>query len=165
MTDRLNRYDCIKGFLIFSVVLGHFLEYFVPTHSGAKYLFFMIYTFHMPLFIYISGLFSKGLVNNKSKDIKIAGFAILYIVFKLFLSFSRTIFLGKPFVFNLFTESAAPWYLFTVIFYPLITRVLKKVSPVAVVVSSIVLALIIGYDDSFGDFLICKLPQKMLKKQ
>lgn len=50
-------FDYIKGILIFLVVLGHVVTYIPFPHISDNYLFIFIYSFHMPLFIFISGYF------------------------------------------------------------------------------------------------------------
>lgn len=51
-------WDSLKFYLIFLVVLGHFLEIHLMQHSDGRVLYNMIYLFHMPLFVFISGMFS-----------------------------------------------------------------------------------------------------------
>ena len=54
---RNYKYDNLKALLIFLVVFGHVLESVPGEYRRIIYL--AIYTFHMPMFIYISGYFSK----------------------------------------------------------------------------------------------------------
>lgn len=58
MPQRIYLFDNIKFFLIFLVVVGHMMEpYRNISFNGPVYGW--IYLFHMPLFIFISGYFSK----------------------------------------------------------------------------------------------------------
>lgn len=54
-------FDNIKGLLIFLVVFGHLIEIFrhFDTHTSVLYIYNVIYAFHMPLFIMISGYFYR----------------------------------------------------------------------------------------------------------
>ncbi len=57
--------DALKGFAILLVVLGHSLEIadpglFVPNPSFRHHLGTLVYTFHMPLFIFLSGYVMTG---------------------------------------------------------------------------------------------------------
>lgn len=58
--------DTAKGRLIFLVVLGHSLQYLFC--HGVNYwdnkMFLFIYSFHMPLFAFLSGYLSCGFVNK-----------------------------------------------------------------------------------------------------
>ena len=60
MTERDYLYDNIKGILIILVVLCHFLGYaMIKSDTVVRSFIIFIYYFHMPLFIFISGYFSK----------------------------------------------------------------------------------------------------------
>ena len=54
---RIDYLDAIKAFAIFLVVCGHTLQYLDKAQSG-KCLYDIIYSFHMPLFMVISGYFA-----------------------------------------------------------------------------------------------------------
>jgi len=57
METRDNRFDNLKAILIFLVVLCHFFELF---EGNIRYRIYMyIYSFHMPVFVFISGYFAK----------------------------------------------------------------------------------------------------------
>ena len=56
---RIAKWDNLKLFLIFTVVVGHISDLFYGSCSDMKGLFVFIYTFHMPAFIFISGYLSK----------------------------------------------------------------------------------------------------------
>lgn len=51
-------WDVTKALLIFTVVLGHTLEINLDNRINLA-LYNTIYTFHMPLFVFLSGYFSK----------------------------------------------------------------------------------------------------------
>lgn len=58
------RLDSIKGFLIILVVLGHTIEHYL--HSTFNILLYLgIYSFHMPLFVILSGFFFN---TSQSKE-------------------------------------------------------------------------------------------------
>ena len=58
------RIDNAKGALIVLVVMGHFLLPIANTwfNTGCLYL---IYSFHMPCFVFLSGYLSKGIYRGK----------------------------------------------------------------------------------------------------
>lgn len=70
------RMDNIKAMLIILVVTGHLLELFLKS-GNVKTVYKIIYSFHMPLFIFISGYFARF---NLKKIIK--GLLIPYIIFQ-----------------------------------------------------------------------------------
>lgn len=53
----------LKGVLILLVVIGHFLLPMEQTRL-VWCLFYLIYLFHMPMFIMISGYFAKGVYED-----------------------------------------------------------------------------------------------------
>lgn len=70
---RIIEYDYIKGILIFLVIWGHFIQFVGVEVNNPVHVW--IYSFHMPLFIFISGFFSQKLYSRSflsfiSKQIK-----------------------------------------------------------------------------------------------
>ena len=56
MKDRINYIDKLKGLTIMLVVLGHFTEYSLNIKDSGFNIFYS--SFHMPLFMFLSGMFS-----------------------------------------------------------------------------------------------------------
>lgn len=74
MTDRNSYIDAIKGLGIFLVVLGHHKTIL------SEY----IYSFHMPLFFLLSGIFHKNYSNYKIfLEKKIKNLIIPYFIFSI----------------------------------------------------------------------------------
>lgn len=55
---RDNLIDTLKAFAILLVIIGHSIQYNIPQEFDSNYLFRLIYSFHMPLFMFISGYVS-----------------------------------------------------------------------------------------------------------
>jgi fucose 4-O-acetylase-like acetyltransferase len=51
---RLEYIDSLRGFLIICMVAGHIIQWFLPDYEH-NHLFNSIYSFHMPLFMFVSG--------------------------------------------------------------------------------------------------------------
>lgn len=152
---RSTKYDEIKFWLILLVVIGHILESFIiakKTTTNIYRLRFFIYSFHMPLFILISGLFSKKNIEKKRYS-NIAFYLVLYVVIKIISTINIAIQTGNI-SFNLLTEGDYPWYCFAMFAFQMITILLKNKNKTFILVSSIILALIVGYDRNIGDFLV-----------
>lgn len=60
MSKRDNSFDFIKGVLIILVVLGHALQTTYGNNCWNDKVYHAIYSFHMPLFIFVSGYFFKS---------------------------------------------------------------------------------------------------------
>ena len=71
--------DKAKGLLIFLVVFGHVLERFIGWNGFSKTLLIILYSFHMPAFIFVSGLLFK---NHKLFE-KVLFFAVLGVLFQI----------------------------------------------------------------------------------
>lgn len=52
--------------MIFAVVLGHFIEPFIQSHPFFKTIYVSLYSFHMPVFILISGMLSRATLSFQS---------------------------------------------------------------------------------------------------
>src|SRR3954453_4538382 len=83
MTQRTFYFDNAKFILIFFVVFGHMLRSFIEDHETIYTIYKVIYSFHMPAFILVSGFFAKGFYQ-KGYIIKITKKLILpYLIFQL----------------------------------------------------------------------------------
>lgn len=152
--ERDYYFDNVKAVLIFLVVLGHFL---LPIH-GKSFLVVikrLIYVFHMPLFVFVSGYFAKNIYKNGQYNFKkILYFIKAYIIFVVAIQVVYEICGFRSFgEINFFSQSGAPWYLFAMIVWYLLIPVIRKFRPVPVIAVSIVLALAAGYIKEIGDFL------------
>lgn len=63
MKQRILFIDNLKCFAIFCVVLGHALQYTSGKYLEDNFVFNFIYTFHMPLFMMMSGYFFRTSLN------------------------------------------------------------------------------------------------------
>ncbi|WP_071459254.1 acyltransferase family protein [Bacillus massilinigeriensis] len=86
MNKRDYYFDNAKFILIFCVVFGHLLRSFINDNGTVYNIYKVIYTFHMPAFIFVSGFFSRGF-NEKGYIAKIGKKLILpYLIFQLIYS-------------------------------------------------------------------------------
>lgn len=137
-SQRLYKFDNIRLILIFLVVFCHFIESIeltTPT-AGLDNFYKIIYSFHMPLFIFITGYFSKF----KFRKI-LFRFAIPYFIFQT--------------LYCLFTKSeiqfATPywllWFIFLMPFYYLINLFFSKqknIEKIIIILISIATSLVVG---------------------
>lgn len=149
--ERVEKWDILKFVLIFLVVLGHICDGYIGDSPKVRAMFFAIYLFHMPLFIFVSGLFSKRNVDERRYH-KIFSFFILFCVTEMAICSFNLLLFHKP-QFILLSESGLPWYAFSIFMFELITIALRKFSKRYIFIASILLACFVGYDPEIGDWL------------
>lgn len=60
MNRRIEYIDTLKGIAIILVVMGHVVQFIWGDRYGSnQIIFIIIYSFHMPLFFFLSGLCTK----------------------------------------------------------------------------------------------------------
>ena len=151
ISARLEKWDILKFILIFLVVLGHIADFSTRSNEYMRTLYLAIYTFHMPLFIFVSGLFAKKTVNEKKKD-KIFSYLVLYFVLKFINFLYFWISAGKA-SFSVFTETGLPWFMLALFAHSLITIAVRDFSPKYIMVISVLIACLAGYDKNINSFL------------
>lgn len=121
--SRIETLDIYKGFLIFLVVWGHFMMPLIDReYLVARRLFLLIYSFHMPAFIFLSGYFYYSSWKKRGTGFKsICSWIVLYCAMKLMLNCSDILFYGeKKLITNFLHESYAPWYILVMIIFKLL---------------------------------------------
>lgn len=146
--QRNYMFDNLKGILIFFVVFGHLLQinynYFIsPVY---RVIWGAIYLFHMPLFIFVCGYFTKYDINNTNKAIK--NYLIPYIVFNFLIYIFDVYVLKNQRTFNLMIPSTAIWFLITIFYYKIIYNGVYKIKGLFIL--SIIFAIVGGFDESLG---------------
>ena len=147
-------FDNLKAVLIFLVVLGHFL---LPIRGDNPLVVVkrLIYVFHMPLFVFISGYFAKKIYKNGQYNFKKILYLLkAYVVFVVAIQIVYAIAgFEKITEIDFFSQSGAPWYLFAMIVWYLTIPFVRKCKAVPVLLLTVVLALTAGYFKNVGDFL------------
>lgn len=69
--SRLEWMDALKLYTIFLVLWGHSIQHFLSSEYYDEPVYRFIYSFHMPLFMTISGFFGAKLVTRKFTDVLI----------------------------------------------------------------------------------------------
>ncbi|WP_066289816.1 acyltransferase family protein [Bacillus sp. FJAT-29937] len=154
MKNREYYFDNAKFILIFLVVFGHFLQSFIGDSEAIYTLYKVIYTFHMPAFILISGYFAKGF-NKKEYISKITRKLILpYIIFQLIYS---------VFYFFLYKESSfqvdplkphwSLWFLISLFSWNIMLTAFTKYKGLISLTAAFIIGLLVGYADWITNYL------------
>ncbi len=149
--ERIYKFDNIKLLSILLVVVGHVIEPYTGKSDMFKSLFIFIYSFHMPLFVFISGLFQKRFSDtNKLKINKIAFYVTLGFLLKILNALCRMVKSGK-FSMKVFGGGAIDWFLFVLSMLMVTAYLMRKVHPAITLSVAFVLGSISGYFPFIGD--------------
>lgn len=147
--ERVALWDNVKFFLMITVVVCHLVALDTEGSHLFRCVFMFITAFHMPLFIFISGLFHK----NKNIKEKVISYFAVYMAVKIGYLLVRMA-THKKIVFELFTEDALPWFMFATAVFILITYLLRDIDKKYILMIALMLGLFSGYDKNTGDFLV-----------
>ena len=139
------RWDNAKFLLILLVVLGHAVERATELYPLDRSLFLFIYSFHMPAFLFISGLFSKRTVDaDRYNWKKLLPFVVVCLVLGAYRDWS--IWLRNPdHGFSFYDQNKISWFMLALFADYSIAWLLRKVPPKIVFPASIAVGLVIGY--------------------
>ena len=149
---RIYYWDNVKFVAIALVVIGHFVIS-SPRNPGMDATRLFIYLFHMPLFVFVSGYFSKSFAKgNRFRFEKVLGYLFLYVVLKGAILIENYLLTGKLTAHILFYETGLPWYMLAMAAWLVAVFLLKDVKHGYVLSASVVLAVLSGYHVGFtGD--------------
>ncbi len=138
---RSTYWDTIKGILIFLVVLGH-----TGTALGDK-LLSVIYAFHMPAFVFVSGYFSrKKPYSEYTKNVR--RLIIIYLVFDAAYIALDLILGSRITTARLLSPSFALWYILCLIYWRAILQLIpdRLLSyPLFIIFGTLLLSIIAGF--------------------
>ena len=154
MEPRNYYFDNAKFILIFFVVFGHFLRSFIEDNETIYTIYKVIYTFHMPAFILVSGFFAKGFYQKgyvkkitKKLIFPYLIFQIIYSVFYYFLYDQSEITLDP------FNPQWSLWFLISLFCWNLMLLLFVKYKAVISIIVSLAIGLLAGYADWVSNYL------------
>ncbi len=145
---RVAVWDNIKFFLILLVCVGHFSSAAEDVFDVCWSIDLVITSFHMPFFIFVSGVFYKD------KDIKerIMSFLAIYVV-------SKAVFLVEYLIngwnteYRLFYGDGLPWFMFALAVFYFLNYLFRNQNKLFVLIITVVIAIFAGYDSTISTFL------------
>ena len=153
---RVYYFDNLKFMLILLVVIGHYIDPFSDTFPIFKSAYLFIYTFHMPLFVFTTGFFAKSVMKKDSgfQLGKVISFFILYVGLSYGIYFIEYYMDGRDVTYDLFSTGNSSWYLLGCCLWYLMIPVLGNIKPIITIPILTVLAILAGYAEAIGDFLV-----------
>ncbi len=146
--------DNAKALLILLVVIGHFIGVNSANSIWFSRLYTIIYMFHMPLFVFISGYFAKNVYQNGCFSYRrIFSLIFTYLFFQLIYVLTYAAFGNFSYgLLQILSATDAQWYLLAMILWYLLVPFFSKLAPVPALAATVLLALLSGYANS-TDFL------------
>ena len=143
--ERIALFDNAKGLAIILVAVGHAIERSMTAHTSSHLAYAtlaFIYFFHMPIFIFCSGLFAgRSWRKNKVAPIdKFVLYLALYLIFLLLILVLRLGTVGRIATFNPYAPAGTPWFLLTLATLMLLVPLLGHIRPVPLLICSVVAA-------------------------
>ena len=149
MEQRIAKWDNVKFWMILSVVTGHVIYQFHGTSFETDALYLFLYSFHMPVFMFVAGLFSKNAVKEKRYEL-IVEYLAVYVIMKFTQTLGNYIATGKS-SFHFLWESGPAWFALAMAVYLFVTILLKDYRPSYILVLALLIGCLAGLDTHFGD--------------
>lgn len=150
-TTRIHWLDVLKGVLIFLVVLGHVM---LPINNDTPLVgipYDAIYAFHMPLFVFVSGLCAKHTMRDgKLRIDRIMTYVAIGLIFNLLVRMCDQSTITLP---KLLTFSSAPWYVISLATWMLLVPFFDRLKPVVGVGIAVAASLVMAVSPVHTDFL------------
>ena len=141
-------FDNYKVFLIFLVVVGHFIGPSVGDNTFLRLLKWCIVSFHMPAFIFISGYFSKKEIPVLTS---IQRLAIPYIAYEVIYYLWYTFITHKETGLHLLKPKFTLWYLLALFLWRVITPYFKKIPHH--MIFAVIAGFLIGFSNMESNFM------------
>lgn len=140
-------YDNLKGLLIILVVVCHFLGCcLVKSDYILRSFILFIYFFHMPLFIFVSGYFSKNV--DKCRETAFSGLFLIFVIAQIFWVIFKYLTNGSVYYMEHFLDPGyAIWYIVSLFFWRFFLKDLIKLR-YALVISFLISPLIMFLSSS-----------------
>lgn len=165
--SRDSKFDNLKGIMIFLVVCCHFTDKMYaawPDDSLVRFIYYTIYFFHMPVFIFISGFFSQKRRSDEYFRKTVSGSLIPYIVVDFLHGMFGTRGDIKKSILQLTRPHWTLWYLLSLFYWKLLALPISMFRwPILI---SVLAALFVGLTNLSFDLSLartfCFLPYFML---
>ena len=153
---RIYLFDNIKFLAILLVVIGHAINFLTEADGNMleKSLFLTIYSIHMPLFIFISGLFLRPMdKSTKFPKQKVISYILIGIVLRIMMSLLRLI-LGKNVSYSLFDMyDSFAWFMWAIAVFITLMWIFREYNTKIILLLSLLVGCMAGYDKFLGDKL------------
>ncbi|WCK57205.1 acyltransferase (plasmid) [Aneurinibacillus sp. Ricciae_BoGa-3] len=141
-------FDNAKFLLICLVVIGHGMEPYFFSNQMLQPIYSLIYFFHMPVFVFISGYFSKRV---KKPQRYLQQMVYPYLIFQVL----YTVFVGylnnQVFSINLFIPFKMLWFLVSLMAWNLLLIGFTRIKYAVLI--SVIVGILVGYIQDIGAYI------------
>ena len=149
MTDsqkpRIFKYDNVRLLAIVLVVIGSFADEFTARSDMFQSWFIFVFSFHAPLFIFLSGLFTKEYKDGVRPDNRRLSFYFCLGVLLKIAVFLLRRWNGEDVEIDFFGGATIEWYLFVIVMYAFTMYLLRKLSKIVVLCAALLLGTAAGF--------------------
>lgn len=122
-------FDNARAVLIFLVLVGHLISGRISEWMGLRGLYYAIYMFHMPAFVFITGYFSRNV--EKGRNGAVRNFLMPYLVFNTLFAVMEYFVAGSSKNFFDYYKMTAPrwgmWFLFACFIWKLLAKDIARI--------------------------------------
>ncbi|MGJ9385724.1 acyltransferase family protein [Salipaludibacillus sp. CF4.18] len=147
---RISYFDNLKVFLIFLVVTGHLMGQFLGRSEFIDSLYFFINIFHMPLFVFVAGYFSKNFARKGYIGKLAIKLLIPYLIFQYIYTTYYNLY-GDGLAYNFLIPRWALWFLISLFFWNLLLIVFSRFKYGLIL--SVVIGVFAGYVNEINEVL------------
>ena len=151
---RIYLFDNIKFLAILLVVIGHAINFLTEADGNMleKSLYLTIYSIHMPLFIFISGLFLKPMdKSTKFPKQKVISYILIGIVLRIIMAVLRLL-LGKNMSYSLLDMyDSFTWFMWAMAVFITLIWIFREYNTKIILMLSLLIGCMAGYDKFLGD--------------
>lgn len=147
---RKNRdfyFDTLKGVLILFVIIGNSLELASPQNIDTHYFILFLYMFHMPMFTFVSGYFSKLSKRTTVQKVK-STFKLYFFAQLSYIIFYKYLLGNSGYKFELMYAQWTLWYLLSLTCWYILSDYVDNNKKWFI--GSLIVSLILGFDNTIG---------------
>lgn len=153
---RIYKYDNVRLLAIVLVVIGSVAEEFTSHSDMFRSWFLFVFSFHAPLFIFLSGLFTKEYKDGHRPDVyKLSFYFVMGMMLKIVIYLMR-LWNGEEIGLDMFGGATMEWYLFLMVMYTLTMYAVRKLNPWLVFILTVVLGTAAGFFPLSDEFYLMR---------
>ena len=145
---RIAKWDNVKFWMILCVVVGHVMNCF-RGNTTADIIYTFVYSFHMPVMIFVAGMFSRNCIEQKRYE-TVINYIAVYLIMKVLEAASTYIVKGS-FSYHFLWESGPAWFALAMAVFILTTMFISRYNGKYIFAIALLAGCFAILDTHFGD--------------